>query len=1099
VTEVIDPPDLRVPDSDESFETLRHAIEHAAHLLPSQGPITVFVHHNTLHAFEDLPFDAGVKAGAQVFGCNPYLPEDRYRQKLERGRIRVEDLEAVLLDDLGDEADRLVAKFGTRYALRLAMLQFPLHSGPSAELRWTVAETAALRRFREEVDHAVRDATIEQTRHWAMRDLRNGGPENERTARVLNGLIDQFGRASIQSWSERKWEAFTLQLLWRACREGVTTIARNASEATPTVARSASKETPTRGTPSAEDNTALLAQRANVASKRVRHRDALLTATGYDTDVCVNEILIPLCAAFLDQGFADSPLGERDEGLFASFLRLYRYGYAPSRWLGRLKQEASRLSCSGMSPLQSIAESFELLGVSDDEHDEFITQTLLALRGYAGMVWQMETNAEWAPHPAPTGSLIEFLAVRLVLDRLAIEDTDVAVADIRTHEQPNVTEVQSDVTDRRTFTVFQLAQVRGWKPLELIDLSPEQWTTLVGEIESFDNLERRRVYHLAFERKYRNETLDAVATHSARVRQQKPEALARDTNAASEDDGSHSTILAGASGDSDSSSTTPAYQVVCCIDDREESFRRHLEEFDRQCETLGVAGFFGVAMYYRGVADAHFTPLCPVNIKPQHYVIEESLYSTAGAERRRSRARQRIGRATHEAHLGSRSFLAGFVTTLVGSLAAFPIVARILFPRTTARLRRLVSGIVQPPGTQLRIERLDAEPGSSNGQLGYSLEEMANIVEGGLRAIGLGRTDRFSPLVVICGHGSSSLNNPHEAAHDCGACGGGRGGPNARAFAQMANDLRVRRLVESRGLAIPDSTYFVGCYHNTCDDSVNWYDMDRIPVAQRELFERSRDSIDEARRRSAHERCRRFESAELSLSVDDALRHVEGRAEDLSQTRPEYGHATNALCFVGPRNWSRGLFLDRRSFLTSYDPAQDDERSSILERLLQAVIPVCAGINLEYYFSYVDPIGYGCGTKLPHNITGLLGVMDGAASDLRPGLPWQMVEIHEPVRLLFVIESTSKAMRRIIDNNGAIAQLVNGDWVQLALLDAETSVIHRYVNGEFIVYEPEPRELPIEPSSLHWYRGWRDHLGFASIRENGAPVSANAAPSGANV
>lgn len=65
---------------------------------------------------------------------------------------------------------------------------------------------------------------------------------------------------------------------------------------------------------------------------------------------------------------------------------------------------------------------------------------------------------------------------------------------------------------------------------------------------------------------------------------------------------------------------------------------------------------------------------------------------------------------------------------------------------------------------------------------------------------------------------------------------------------------------------------------------------------------------------------------------------------------------------------------------------------------------MCAGISLEYYFSYVDNTGWGCGTKLPHNVASLLGVMDGAASDLRTGLPWQMVEIHEPVRLLFVIE-----------------------------------------------------------------------------------------------
>ena len=117
----------------------------------------------------------------------------------------------------------------------------------------------------------------------------------------------------------------------------------------------------------------------------------------------------------------------------------------------------------------------------------------------------------------------------------------------------------------------------------------------------------------------------------------------------------------------------------------------------------------------------------------------------------------------------------------------------------------------------------------------------------------------------------------------------------------------------------------MGCYHNTCDDSVTWYDLDRISIRHRILFETAKAEIDEARKRSAHERCRRFESAELSLSFDNALRHVEGRAEDLSQTRPEYGHATNALCFVGRREWSRGLFLDRRAFLTSYDPRQDDE------------------------------------------------------------------------------------------------------------------------------------------------------------------------------
>src|SRR5262249_48902577 len=153
----------------------------------------------------------------------------------------------------------------------------------------------------------------------------------------------------------------------------------------------------------------------------------------------------------------------------------------------------------------------------------------------------------------------------------------------------------------------------------------------------------------------------------------------------------------------------------------------------------------------------------------------------------------------------------------------------------------------------------------------------------------------------------------------------------------------------------------------------------RLPDTHRADFDAARDQLDRVRARNAHERCRRFASASLELSSTAALRHVEGRAEDLAQTRPEYNHATCALCIVGRRARTRGLFLDRRAFLVSYDPTQDDEQKQILTRILQAVTPVCAGINLEYYFSTVDPAGWGCGSKLPHNITSLLGVMDGAA------------------------------------------------------------------------------------------------------------------------
>ena len=174
--------------------------------------------------------------------------------------------------------------------------------------------------------------------------------------------------------------------------------------------------------------------------------------------------------------------------------------------------------------------------------------------------------------------------------------------------------------------------------------------------------------------------------------------------------------------------------------------------------------------------------------------------------------------------------------------------------------------------------------------------------------------------------------------------------------------------------------------------------------------------------------------------------------------------------------------MDRRTFLSSYDPTQDDDQGTILERLLGAAVPVCGGINLEYYFSYVDNVGFGCGTKLPHNVTSLLGVMDGAASDLRTGLPWQMVEIHEPVRLLMVIETTPEKMNRIMDRNPSIGNLVRNGWVQMATLSPESSEIHLLQDSRFVLYKPETSELPQVASSVDWYRGWRDHLGYALIK-----------------
>ncbi len=152
-------------------------------------------------------------------------------------------------------------------------------------------------------------------------------------------------------------------------------------------------------------------------------------------------------------------------------------------------------------------------------------------------------------------------------------------------------------------------------------------------------------------------------------------------------------------------------------------------------------------------------------------------------------------------------------------------------------------------------------------------------------------------------------------------------------------------------------------------------------------------------------------------------------------------------------------------------------------------MPVCAGINLQYFFSYIDSPGWGSGTKLPHNVASLLGVMDGAASDMRFGLPWQGVEIHEPVRLLIVIEATPETIESIMARNETVKRILKNGWMQLTLLDPHSSAILVYQDGKYIPYVAGIDELPKASSSIEWYRGWRDHLGFAEIVPPAPPAA----------
>jgi len=295
----------------------------------------------------------------------------------------------------------------------------------------------------------------------------------------------------------------------------------------------------------------------------------------------------------------------------------------------------------------------------------------------------------------------------------------------------------------------------------------------------------------------------------------------------------------------------------------------------------------------------------------------------------------------------------------------------------------------------------------------------------------------------------------------------------------------VRKLLHQRGILIPKDTWFVGATHNTANDIIDYFDAEDVPADMKEPYRAIVADLQQATMRAARERCRRFASAPKDVSIEASFRHTQNRAYDFSQVRPEWGHATNAFAVVGRRGITQGVFFDRRPFVVSYDPSTDPS-GVICERILLAVGPVGAGINLEYYFSTVDPEVFGSDTKVPHNVTGLVGVMEGANSDLRTGLPRQMTEVHEAMRLHLIVDAPMAILGEIYGRQPGIQELLDGEWVILIAHDPETGEFNRFVPGVgFEKWDDSALEaIPEVADSYAWFKGkYEKFLSPALIAE----------------
>lgn len=542
-----------------------------------------------------------------------------------------------------------------------------------------------------------------------------------------------------------------------------------------------------------------------------------------------------------------------------------------------------------------------------------------------------------------------------------------------------------------------------WKPLSfLLNELPTPLFEATTYNESFEIL---TIWHEAFELSYYDEVLKGI---SVSLNQYNPLEI----------------------------ESKPSFQSIFCIDDRECSIRRQIERIDKSAKTFGTAGFFGVEFYYQPINGKFNNKLCPASIEPK-YLIKEI------GESKKNTKYYYINKSSH-------SLLKGWILShVLGLLSVLKLAMNIFRPRMSPATNSSFKHV--DVNAQLIIENKNEYKPINNLQLGFKVNEMADRVENLLRSIGL--IENFASIVYFVGHGATSTNNTHYAGYDCGACSGRPGSVNSKVISYMANHKSVREILRQRKIEIPENTQFIAALHDTTRDEIIFYDETLLSDSNWAAHLKNKEIFNIALKRNAKERARRFETVHSKQSLDALYKKVKLRSVSLYEPRPELNHATNALCIVGRRSLTKNLFLDRRAFLNSYDYTTDVSGKYLIS-ILKAVAPVCGGINLEYYFSRVDNYKLGAGTKLPHNVIGLIGVANGINGDLRTGLPSQMIEVHDPVRLMVIVEHFPDVVLSTIKSNDETFEWFKNNWIHLVVVNPENKKLYKLHTNHFVEYKP---------------------------------------------
>ncbi len=996
------------PSSVKSWKWLREMVDEACQPIGPYWPMKSFAYYNPIRDLEHLPFVRAIEEANQLLGAKGFLPVEEYRQFFHQGRITLSAIDQALRRVGPPLPSRTTMQVGDR---RIHVQDvWRIHAVYGIEilstvlLTWTLELEGLNTRFRSDL------------------------PEDSRTS-----IIDRTIRECEKCRHDP--ESAYLHNLWKSSLVACQTfdpVSGTGSFHAPDLSRSS-------------DLSRKEANSVTVDLPKDRTLgDWLDSETGSALIETINTHMIKWIAAFVDEGVAGWSMPSRDKGFFAAWRELAE-GDLSGRFLGipDLRQKFRELSDA---PEEMLCKHLQDLNIPKERWQEYLSRHLAQLPGWAGFIrWRGDHPGYPAQQHYPIDPL-QYLAVRLFYESGMVEGLCQREWGIKgtlpaplaywnehgKHEQAlslpssHATVPNDHAVCHQAWRLFHLAQFLELTPIEVHELSCSDMSTLLEWLDLFPQSAHGPVWLEAYEDVYRESLLRNISGHQAAA----PIANER-----------------------------PRAQGIFCIDARSESFRRHLEA-QGPYETFGYAGFFGLPMSHVAFDSHDHLALCPILLTPNAEVIE--VPRMGQHERVKSylsgtRWHQLSHHLFHD--LKHNPFASFMLIDVLGMFFSVGLVGKTLFRTSFDAVKQcLQQWLGSTVATHIPVGPSgDDEQGKPHlGELtqGFTTLEQAAFVEGGLRVIGL--TKNFGRFVMVCGHGSQSDNNPYYAALDCGACGGSHGDPNARVFSAMANNLEVRHILNDHGLVIPEDTWFLPAKHNTTTDRVMLYDLVDVPAIHLEELGLLVRDLEQAGTHQALERCGRIPGAPTGVSPNEAFKHVRQRSMDWANSRPEWGLSGNAAFLIGRRALTKGLDLEGRVFLHSYDPGSDPD-GSLLEKIMTAPLIVGELINLTYYFSAVDPWAYGSGSKVIHNMVAGVGVMLGSQSDLQKGLPLQSVNdgaryYHEPMRLLAIIEAPPDRIQSIIQEHTLLQHVFHNQWMNVIAFDQESKGFSRYLSDS--TWEP---------------------------------------------